>query len=170
MIAVVGVAGVLAFSVSGRTREFGIRLAVGSRPRNLLIRVMAEGAAMAIAGLTVGFASGFGLAQLAGRFLGDLKIPGLLPVAGSALVLLLAAGAWFVSGSTMAMLAVLVASCPCALVLAAPATSIAAIAVASRHGILVKGAAFLENLATVDAVIFDKTGTEIGRASCRERV
>jgi Cd2+/Zn2+-exporting ATPase len=75
------------------------------------------------------------------------------------LVLLLAAGAWFVSGSTMAMLAVLVASCPCALVLAAPATSIAAIAVASRHGILVKGAGFLENLATVDAVIFDKTGT-----------
>jgi Cd2+/Zn2+-exporting ATPase len=75
------------------------------------------------------------------------------------LVLLLAAGAWFVSGSTMAMLAVLIASCPCALVLAAPATSIAAIAVASRHGILVKGAAFLENLATVDAVIFDKTGT-----------
>src|SRR6202521_1548300 len=75
------------------------------------------------------------------------------------LVLLLAAGAWFITGSTMAMLAVLVASCPCALVLAAPATSIAAIAVASRHGILVKGAAFLENLATVDAVIFDKTGT-----------
>jgi heavy metal translocating P-type ATPase len=57
------------------------------------------------------------------------------------------------------MLAVLVASCPCALVLAAPATSIAAIAVASRHGILVKGAAFLEQLATVDAVVFDKTGT-----------
>jgi len=76
-----------------------------------------------------------------------------------ALVLLLAAGAWLVTGSTSAMLAVLVASCPCALVLAAPATSIAAIAVASRHGILVKGAAFLESLATVNAAIFDKTGT-----------
>ena len=75
------------------------------------------------------------------------------------LVLLLAAGVWFLSGSTMAALAVLVASCPCALVLAAPATAICAIAAASRHGILVKGAAFLENLATVDAVIFDKTGT-----------
>jgi len=75
------------------------------------------------------------------------------------LVLLLATGIWFMTGSTMAALAVLVASCPCALVLAAPATSICAIAVASRHGILVKGAAFLENLATVDAVIFDKTGT-----------
>ncbi|MDB6102225.1 MAG: cadA 2 [Gammaproteobacteria bacterium] len=74
-------------------------------------------------------------------------------------VLFLSACVWFLSGSTPGMLAVLVASCPCALVLAAPATSIAAIAVASRHGILVKGAAFLEQLATVDAVIFDKTGT-----------
>lgn len=75
------------------------------------------------------------------------------------LVLLLAAGTWFVSGNTAVMLAVLVASCPAALVLAAPATSIAGISVASRHGILVKGAAFLETLATVDAVAFDKTGT-----------
>jgi len=75
------------------------------------------------------------------------------------LVLLLAAGAWFATGSTPAMLAVLVASCPCALVLAAPATSIAAIAVAGRHGILVKGAAFLEDLATVNSVVLDKTGT-----------
>jgi putative ABC transport system permease protein len=91
LIAVVGVAGVLAFSVSGRTREFGIRLAVGSQPRQLLIRVLADGAAMAIGGLAVGVACGFGLAQLAGTFLGDLKMPGLLPVAGSALVLLLAA-------------------------------------------------------------------------------
>ena len=75
------------------------------------------------------------------------------------LVLLLAAGTWFVSGNTAVMLAVLVASCPAALVLAAPVTSIAGISVASRHGILVKGAAFLETLATVDDVAFDKTGT-----------
>jgi putative ABC transport system permease protein len=91
LIAVVGVAGVLAFSVSGRTREFGIRLAVGSQPRNLLIRVIAEGAAMALGGLAVGLACGYGLAQLAGSFLGDLKMPDVLPVTGSALVLLLAA-------------------------------------------------------------------------------
>lgn len=75
------------------------------------------------------------------------------------LVLLLAAGTWFVSGNTTVMLAVLVASCPAALVLAVPATSIAGISVASRHGILVKGAAFLESLATVDSVALDKTGT-----------
>lgn len=91
LIAVVGVAGVLAFSVSGRTREFGIRLAVGSQPRSLLLRVITEGAAMAIAGLIFGLALGFGLAQLAGSLLADLKTPGVLPVAGSALILLLAA-------------------------------------------------------------------------------
>ncbi len=91
LIAVVGVAGVLAFSVSGRTREFGIRLAVGSQPRHLLQRVIIEGAAMALGGLAVGFACGFGLAQLAGSFLVGLKTPGVLPVAGSAAVLLLAA-------------------------------------------------------------------------------
>ena len=42
-IAVVGVAGVLAFSVSARTREFGIRLALGSEPQRLLKGVIAEG-------------------------------------------------------------------------------------------------------------------------------
>jgi Zn2+/Cd2+-exporting ATPase len=76
-----------------------------------------------------------------------------------ALVLLVAAGTWLLSGSTPAMLAVLVASCPCALVLAAPATAVAAIAVAARHGILIKGTGFLEHLADVSSVIFDKTGT-----------
>lgn len=91
LIAVVGVAGVLAFSVSGRTREFGIRLAVGSQPRHLLLRVITEGAAMAITGLAVGFACGFALARLAGALLAGLKTPGVVPVLGSALVLLLAA-------------------------------------------------------------------------------
>jgi predicted permease len=91
LIAVVGVAGVLAFSVSGRTREFGIRLAVGSQPRNLLIRVTAEGAAIAIAGLAAGFVCGTGLAQLAGTFVGDLQMPDALPATASALVLLAAA-------------------------------------------------------------------------------
>jgi heavy metal translocating P-type ATPase len=75
------------------------------------------------------------------------------------LVLMIAGGTWFASGNTEATLAVLVAACPCALVLAAPATAIAAIAVAGRHGILIKGTAFLENLADVTSIIFDKTGT-----------
>ena len=53
-IAVVGVAGVLAFSVSARTREFGIRLAIGSAPRHLLTRVLGEGATIAGAGIVAG--------------------------------------------------------------------------------------------------------------------
>jgi ABC-type antimicrobial peptide transport system permease subunit len=47
LIAVVGVAGILAFSVSTRTREFGIRLALGSQPENLR-GVVAEGVVMAL--------------------------------------------------------------------------------------------------------------------------
>lgn len=75
------------------------------------------------------------------------------------LVLLIAATTWFLTYNSQAMLAVLVAACPCALVLSAPATSMAGIAVAARHGILIRNAAFLEELADVDALIIDKTGT-----------
>jgi hypothetical protein len=78
-IAIVGVAGVLAFSVSARTREFGIRLAIGSQRRHLLTRVIAEGAVMAGAGVIAGAAVGFMLARLASRFFGENKMPGLLP-------------------------------------------------------------------------------------------
>jgi len=87
-IAIVGVAGVLAFSVSARTREFGIRLAVGSQPRQLLTGVIAEGAIMAGAGILAGAASGFLLALLAGKFFVEIKMPGALPVVVSALALM----------------------------------------------------------------------------------
>ncbi|HEV3201269.1 MAG TPA: ADOP family duplicated permease [Bryobacteraceae bacterium] len=90
-IAVVGVAGVLAFSVSGRTREFGIRLAIGSEPRQLLTRVISEGAVMATAGIVTGAAGGYALAQLAGSYFQDLRMPDAVVVAGSAAVLLAAA-------------------------------------------------------------------------------
>ncbi len=91
LIAVVGVAGVLAFSVSARTREFGIRLALGSQPENLLRGVVAEGAVMAAVGVLAGAAFGFVAARLAGSYFGDLKMPGALPVIVSAFVLLGAA-------------------------------------------------------------------------------
>ena len=87
-IAIVGVAGVLAFSVSARTREFGIRLAIGSQRRHLLTRVIAEGAAMAGAGVVGGAAVGYLLAGLAGRFFFEIKMPGLLPVVIAAVVLM----------------------------------------------------------------------------------
>jgi predicted permease len=90
-IAIVGVAGVLAFSVSGRTREFGIRLALGAQPRNLLTDVVTEGAVMAGLGVITGALFGYALARFAGSYFLDLQIPGAVPVIASALVLLAAA-------------------------------------------------------------------------------
>ncbi|GAB6404453.1 heavy metal translocating P-type ATPase [Pseudomonas sp. MHK4] len=75
------------------------------------------------------------------------------------LVLLLAAVTWFITHDAQAMLAVLVAACPCALVLSAPATAIAGVAVAARHGILIRSSAFLEELADLTSLVVDKTGT-----------
>ncbi|HTB17561.1 MAG TPA: ABC transporter permease [Bryobacteraceae bacterium] len=91
LIAVVGVAGVLAFSVSGRTREFGIRLAIGSEPRSLVMGVIREGAVMAVGGILAGVVVGFALARLAGSYFESVRMPGVLPVIGAGLVLLVAA-------------------------------------------------------------------------------
>jgi putative ABC transport system permease protein len=91
LIAVVGVAGVLAFSVSARTREFGIRMALGSQPENILKGVVTEGAVMAGVGVLAGAAFGLAAARVAGTYFGDLKMPGALPVIVSAFVLLGAA-------------------------------------------------------------------------------
>ena len=90
-IAVVGVAGVLAFSVSGRTREFGVRLAVGAQPRHLLLSVIVDGAVMAVAGVGAGAVCGYALAQLAGAYFSFVRMPGAVVVVGSAIVLLSAA-------------------------------------------------------------------------------
>ena len=87
-IAVVGVAGVLAFSVSARTREFGIRLALGLQPRRLFKDVIAEGAAMATAGIVAGAIFGFVLARVANSYFADVTMPSVFPVVASALVLL----------------------------------------------------------------------------------
>jgi putative ABC transport system permease protein len=90
-IAIVGVAGVLAFSVSARTREFGIRLAIGSQPSRLLAGVIREGAVMAAAGIVAGAVGGYILARLVGSYLLDMKMPSPVPVVASAFILLIAA-------------------------------------------------------------------------------
>jgi len=90
-IAIVGVAGVLAFSVSGRTREFGIRLAVGGEPRQLVMSVLRQGGAIAFAGVVTGAVVGYGLAKLAGSYFEVVRMPGAVPLACSAGVLVAAA-------------------------------------------------------------------------------
>jgi ABC-type antimicrobial peptide transport system permease subunit len=91
VIAVVGVAGVLAFSVSARTREFGIRLAIGSQPRHLLTRVIGEGVVITALGIGAGLACGLASQQLAGSYFEHAKMPGAGVVVGTAGVLLAAA-------------------------------------------------------------------------------
>jgi predicted permease len=91
IIAIVGVAGVLAFSVSGRTREFGIRLAIGSQPRQLLTSVLSEGVIIALFGVAAGAACGFALVRITSSYFAELKMPGALPVLASGVVLLSAA-------------------------------------------------------------------------------
>jgi putative ABC transport system permease protein len=90
-IAVVGVGGVLAFSVSARTREFGIRLAVGSQPRHLLGRVIAEGTILTAAGIGAGLAGGAALQRAARAWFESVSMPGAWIIAGAAGVLLAAA-------------------------------------------------------------------------------
>ena len=91
LIAVVGVAGVLAFSVSARTREFGVRLAIGSTPRHLLARVLSEGAAIAVFGIVAGAAGGYVFAKVAAAYIENVQMPGALPLAAAAGVLVGAA-------------------------------------------------------------------------------
>jgi putative ABC transport system permease protein len=91
LIAVVGVAGVLAFSVSARTREFGVRLAIGSAPRHLLAGVLSQGVLIAAIGIAAGAAAGYALARSAGKFLGHVPLPGIVPVLAAAAVLIGAA-------------------------------------------------------------------------------
>jgi putative ABC transport system permease protein len=90
-IAIVGVAGVLAFSVNARMREFGVRLAIGSTPTNLLAKILREGAVIAAAGIITGVIGGFALLRFAGGFLGNIEVPGTAPLAGAAVVLIIAA-------------------------------------------------------------------------------
>jgi heavy metal translocating P-type ATPase len=73
--------------------------------------------------------------------------------------LTLAGAAWFFSGDAVRALAVLVASTPCPLILAAPVAFIAGVSRAARGGILIKGSSALESLAHTHTVMFDKTGT-----------
>jgi len=87
LIAVVGVAGVLAFGVSARTREFGVRLAVGSSPRRLLMGVLSEGVHIVTAGLVAGAVAGYAFTTVATSYLGEVSLPGALPIVGAALLL-----------------------------------------------------------------------------------
>ncbi|HEY1650231.1 MAG TPA: ADOP family duplicated permease [Terracidiphilus sp.] len=91
LISVIGVAGVLAFSVSGRTREFGIRMALGALPRNILNDVLFEGLAMAGIGVCAGAVVGFALERAIGHYITEIHQPGALSFIASAVAILASA-------------------------------------------------------------------------------
>ncbi|HYE85146.1 MAG TPA: ADOP family duplicated permease [Vicinamibacterales bacterium] len=91
LIAVVGVAGVLAFGVSARTREFGVRLAIGSTPRALLNGVLTEGVFIVGIGMIAGAAFGYAFAGVAAAYFDNLRLPGVGSILGAAAVLMCAA-------------------------------------------------------------------------------
>ena len=75
------------------------------------------------------------------------------------LAVLVAGGAWILSGDPVRALAVLVVATPCPLILAAPVAFISGVSQAARRGVLVKGGGALEALARAHTILFDKTGT-----------
>lgn len=91
LISVVGVAGVLAFSVSGRTREFGIRMALGAPRSSILSCVFREGMVIACIGVAAGAVVGFGIARMIGKYTTELQMPGAQPLLAAAAVILAAA-------------------------------------------------------------------------------
>ncbi|MGM0599483.1 MAG: heavy metal translocating P-type ATPase [Candidatus Rifleibacteriota bacterium] len=74
-------------------------------------------------------------------------------------VIMIAAITLFVTHDISRLVTVLVISCPCAFVLASPSAMIAALVLASRRGIMIRNSAFVEAVAGVDTLVFDKTGT-----------
>ncbi|MGP8253956.1 MAG: ADOP family duplicated permease [Terracidiphilus sp.] len=91
LISVVGVAGVLAFSVSGRTREFGIRIALGAQPGNILADVLLDGLLMAGIGVGAGLILGVTLTRVAASYVAAVGQAGALALGASAFVILVAA-------------------------------------------------------------------------------
>ncbi|MET0555644.1 MAG: ADOP family duplicated permease [Vicinamibacteria bacterium] len=91
LISVVGVAGVLGFSVSGRTREFGVRMALGAMPRQILTGVLREGLAIAAIGVGAGVVVGVAGTRAVAVWAGHVSLPGALNLLGAAAVILAAA-------------------------------------------------------------------------------
>jgi putative ABC transport system permease protein len=91
LISVIGVAGVLAFSVTSRTREFGIRMALGAQRHNILTNVLVEGLVMALIGVGAGVVLGFGLTEAAQKYVTEIHQPGAQAFVASALAILSAA-------------------------------------------------------------------------------
>jgi putative ABC transport system permease protein len=73
LLALVGIYGVIAYAVAERTREIGVRMALGAQRREVVRMVVVEGMAMALAGMAAGLAGAWGLTNLMASLLYDVK-------------------------------------------------------------------------------------------------
>jgi macrolide transport system ATP-binding/permease protein len=72
ILAGVGLYGLLSYEVTRRTREIGIRMALGAKQHNVLLMVVGQGIALAVTGVAVGIAAAFGVTRYLGSFLFDV--------------------------------------------------------------------------------------------------
>ncbi len=95
-LAAVGVYAVMAYSVSQRTREIGIRIALGARSRDVLRLILHQGARLAIAGSVIGVAAAFLLRKIMASLLYGLSAndPLILSIVPCAMVLVLLLACW----------------------------------------------------------------------------
>jgi putative ABC transport system permease protein len=91
VLATVGLYGVMAFLVTQRTREIGIRIALGGRPNRVLARIIGEGLGMTLTGITLGVASALALSRTVGGLLFGVTPTDPATYAAIALVLVAAA-------------------------------------------------------------------------------
>jgi len=91
LLAVLGVYGVLAFSVAQRTSEFGVRLALGATAGDIAALVLLQGARLVLFGIGAGLAGYLALSQIVGRLLYGVAATDPLTLSVAPLVLALAA-------------------------------------------------------------------------------
>jgi putative ABC transport system permease protein len=91
LLAGIGIAGVLATSVSRRTHEIGVRLALGARPRTLVAMVLREGMTLAAIGLAVGWPVAWMLSRVMGSLLFEIHPRDPLAFAGAAALMAIVA-------------------------------------------------------------------------------
>ena len=91
MLAAIGLYGVMSYAVSLRTREIGIRVALGAERRTVLIMVLREVAILALIGIAIGLPSGYGLGRLVESQLYGLTARDPLTFAVATVTLLLSA-------------------------------------------------------------------------------
>ena len=146
-------------AVTGEARPeeitVGDAVFAGSLNLSALLEVEVSGVGGdSVLGRVAGLLSGLEAARPAALRLLDRHAQSLLP-----LILVTATAVLALTQDLSRAIAVLVAAAPTGLVIAGPATFIAALTAASRRDVLIKGAVFLEGLPALDTVVFDKTGT-----------